>query len=345
MVDQRTVLTRVEERRGDNLLDVEELTVEFPVAGRWTPVVEDVAFGVSAGETVGIVGESGSGKTVTSMSIVGLVDRLGGRIRTGSIRLGGEELLGRRERDLRKVRGRDIGMIFQQPTRSLDPAFTVGDQIAETVRRHSDLGRKASRARAVELLERVHISNAARRAHDYPHTFSGGMCQRVMIAMAISCNPRLLIADEPTTALDVTVQSAILDLLREIQADSGLSILFISHDLGVIADICHRVVMMYAGHVVETATVGDLFARPRHPYTEGLLVSIPKPGTARELRSIPGSMSAPGLHPVGCRFAPRCAYAAAECAAPTVTHVLDAGRRTSTCTRTDELELQGVELP
>src|SRR5829696_9090004 len=259
----------------DPILTVDNLSVDFLTENGWATVVQDVSFQVGAGETVGIVGESGSGKTVTSMAVMGLIPQPPGRIPSGSIKLEGVDLLTLSKKHLEDVRGDRMSMIFQEPMTSLNPAYTVGDQIAETMRRHLGLSRKDARKRAVDMLSRVHIPNATRRAKSYPHEFSGGMRQRVMIAMALCCEPTLLIADEPTTALDVTVQAQVLALIREIQADMGMSILFITHDLGVVADVCDRVVVMYAGQVVEHAPADELFHTPSHPYTDGLLKSMP----------------------------------------------------------------------
>jgi peptide/nickel transport system ATP-binding protein len=324
------------------LLAVEGLGVTFPSGGHTIRVVDDVTFEVGAAQTVGLVGESGSGKTVTALSIMGLVHRTGGQIAAGSIRLDGDELVGAPERVLRAHRGRDMAMIFQQAARSLNPAFTVGDQIAEPLRHHLDLNRRDARARSVELLERVHIPDAARRARDYPHMFSGGMLQRVMIAMALACQPKLLIADEPTTALDVRVQASVLDLLREIQRDTGVAIVFVSHDLAVISEIAHQVVVMYAGQVVESGPATDVLTRPTHPYTAGLLASIPRLGGDRELTSIPGRVPRPTEMPEGCRFHTRCTYAiAGRCdLAPPALRPAGAASL-SRCVRVDEIDLSG----
>jgi peptide/nickel transport system ATP-binding protein/oligopeptide transport system ATP-binding protein len=325
-----------------DLLAVEGLTVRFPSKRGPVAAVEDVSFSVGAGQTVGLVGESGSGKTVSALAVLGLTRAQGGEA-AGKVIFEGRDLAGLPEGQLAKVRGLRIGMIFQQPVRSLDPAFSVGEQIAETIRHHLKMSRRAAWRRAVDMLERVGIANAAQRAHEYPHTFSGGMCQRVMIAMALSCSPSLLIADEPTTALDVTVQARILELLRDIQAETGIAILFISHDLGVIAEMCQSVVVMYAGEVVERATVEDLFVHPRHPYTGGLLAAVPKVGMRRELVAIPGNVPAPGHYPAGCRFHPRCPHAeAGRCDTLEPALRVDAAGRSVRCVRADELALDGV---
>ncbi|MBX3529051.1 MAG: ABC transporter ATP-binding protein [Rhizobiaceae bacterium] len=288
------------------LLEVRDLAVEFPIGGRWTPVVSDARLTLAPGETLGLVGESGSGKSITSMAILGLVGELGGRVPRGSVRFGGEEVIGASPALLRRLRGERIGMIFQQPGRSLNPAFTVGDHIAETVRRHRGVSRADAWKRAVSLLDRVGIARAAERAGDYPHQFSGGMCQRVMIAMAICCEPNLLIADEPTTALDVTVQAMVLKLLRELIAESGMAMLFISHDLAVVSEVTQRVSVMYAGQTVEDGTTGEVFSAPGHPYTRALLGSIPGAGRQQRLRLIEGSIPSPTTVITGCRFNPRC---------------------------------------
>ena len=330
------------------LLEVRNLTVEFPTAARdWIPAVQDVSFTLGQGESVALVGESGSGKTVTSLAVMGLTGVSGGRVATGSVAFDGRELTALPEREWRRLRGPGMGMIFQQPIRSLNPAFTVGDQIAESARRHLGLNRRQARARAIEMLELVHIPRAAQRVDEYPHAFSGGMCQRVMIAMVMAANPRLLIADEPTTALDVTVQERILELLRDLQQQTGVSLLFVSHDLAVVAELCQRVVVMYAGEVAEAGTAADVFFRPRHPYTAGLLASIPKPGlrTDRRLAAIPGSIPAPGDWPAACRFHDRCAYREPQRCDVHHPQLRPVGRTNQArCHRADEIELQGVTV-
>ena len=327
------------------LLDVQNLTIEFPLSGRWTPVVQDVSFSIEAGQTVGLVGESGSGKTVTSLALLGLIQAQGARIANGSIRFEGGDLAKFSESEFQRIRGERIGMIFQQPTRSLNPAYTVGEQIAETLRYRRGLSRRAAWNRAVDLLDRVRIPQAARRAAEYPHMFSGGMCQRVMIAMALACEPVLLIADEPTTALDVTVQAKILDLLRTIQSETGISILFISHDLAVIAQMCAKVVVMYAGQVVECANAEQVFVTPMHPYTEGLLSAIPRRDQSSELVAIPGNVPLPGTMPTGCRFHPRCDYhIAGRCDSIAPGPRLAGAERSARCLRIGEVNLKGIVL-
>jgi peptide/nickel transport system ATP-binding protein len=326
------------------LLRVEDLSVSFASRNSRVFAVEGASFDIEAGKTVGLVGESGSGKTVTSLAILGLIQSQGGRV-TGHVEFEGRELVGMKEKDLEEIRGARVGMIFQQASRTLDPAFTVGEQIAETVRRHRGASRKEAWARAVEMLDRVQIPRAADRASEYPHTFSGGMCQRVMIAMALSCEPALLIADEPTTALDVTVQSHILDLIREIQADTGIAVLFISHDLGVIAEMADRVVVMYAGQVVEQASIEDVFLHPRMPYTSGLLGAIPAIGQGRRLVDIPGNVPAPGQAPPGCRFHPRCPHFEPGRCDEVVPPLDLLGGTEVRCVRADEIELPGIIVP
>ncbi|AKQ54392.1 peptide ABC transporter, ATP-binding protein [Bordetella hinzii] len=285
--------------------------------------VDGVTFELARGETLAIVGESGSGKSVTSLSIMGLLPKPAGRIEAGAIRFkdrhGKEHDLARADAaTLRRIRGAEIAMIFQEPMTSLNPLFTVGDQIAEAVLQHEGGSHAAAMRRAREMLERVEIPAAARRVNEYPHQMSGGMRQRVMIALALACNPSVLIADEPTTALDVTVQAQILDLLRRLQQESGMSILFVTHNLGVVAEIAHRVAVMYAGRVVEDTDVYSLFERPTHPYTRGLLSCIPTAAllaSRQRLQAIPGNVPSVLSLPPGCTFAPRCPLADEGCAA------------------------------
>jgi len=295
------------------LLEVRNLTTEFATASGILHAVDNVSFHIKPGETLGVVGESGSGKSVTALSIMRLI-RAPGRIASGQIIYKGRDLLALSPQDTMKIRGKDIAMIFQEPMTSLNPVFTIGDQIAEAVRLHEGLSRREAMNKAVEMLNVVHIPSPERRVHEYPHQLSGGMRQRVMIAMALACNPKLLIADEPTTALDVTIQAQILDLLNELKAKFGMAVLLITHDLGVIAETAQRVIVMYAANVVEEASVNALFSSPLHPYTQGLLRSIPRIDLAtekrRRLMQIPGAV--PVLHgelrPC-CRFAPRCPMA------------------------------------
>jgi len=311
------------ERSTDVVLSVEGLKTWFHSRDGVAKSVDGVTFDLARGETLAIVGESGSGKSVTSLSIMGLLPKPAGRIEAGRIlfrdRQGTEhDLAHAPPAALRRIRGAEIAMIFQEPMTSLNPLFTVGDQIAEAVMQHGGGSRAAAMRRAQEMLERVEIPAAARRVHEYPHQMSGGMRQRVMIALALACNPSVLIADEPTTALDVTVQAQILDLLRRLQAESGMSILFVTHNLGVVAEIAHRVAVMYAGRVVEDAGVHELFERPTHPYTRGLLSCIPTAAllaSRQRLQPIPGNVPSVMALPPGCTFAPRCPQADDACLA------------------------------
>jgi oligopeptide/dipeptide ABC transporter ATP-binding protein len=328
----------------DALLEVEGLSVEFQRGKEWVGVVHDVGFRVARGEVLGLVGESGSGKTVTSLAIMGLLPR-GGRVAAGSARFGGLDLLDLAPAKLRQVRGNDVAMVFQDALRCLNPAFTVGDQIAEVVRVHTGASRADAKQRAKQMLELVEISRAEQRLDDYPHMFSGGMSQRVMLAIALACEPKLLFADEPTTALDVTVQSQVLELLKSLQAELGLSVVFVTHDLGVVADLCDRVAVMYAGEVVEAGERDDVFFRPEHPYTSGLLTSLPESeAEERTFAFIPGSVPTPGSWPVGCHFHPRCVHCEPErCAVEPIPLVAGRHARTETrCVRSAELELRGV---
>ncbi|MEO6212503.1 MAG: ABC transporter ATP-binding protein [Vicinamibacterales bacterium] len=287
------------------LLSVQHLTAGFDIQGRFVPAVIDVSFGVAAGETLCIVGESGSGKSVTALSIIGLVSEPG-RVAGGAVNFQGRDLVGLGERDLQRVRGAEIGFVFQEPMTALNPVITIGSHIEETLRVHGRATRRTARARAVELLDAVSIPDPQRRAAEYPHQLSGGLRQRALIAMALACDPKLLIADEPTTALDVTIQAQILELLRSMQQKLGLALLLITHDLGVVAEMADRVAVMYAGRIVEHAPVRDLFAAPKHPYTQGLLASIPGGVPGSRLRAIQGTVPPLGGLPAGCSFTPRC---------------------------------------
>ena len=297
------------------LLEVANLRTWFESQAGPIRAVDGVDFSLGAGRTLGIVGESGSGKSVSALSIMRLVEPPG-RIQEGSsVVFNGRDLLKLGERELESIRGAEISMVFQEPMTSLNPVYTVGDQIAESVRIHRGLKGRAARERALEMLKLVGIPEAARRLDDYPHQLSGGMRQRVMIAMALACDPKLIIADEPTTALDVTIQAQILDLLAGLRERLGMAILLITHDLGVVAEMCDDVVVMYAGRVVERGPVADVFTTPQHPYTEALLQSIPMLGMtqAEPLRVIRGSVPSPLDWPEGCRFRPRCDYAFDKC--------------------------------
>ena len=298
---------------GEPLLEVEALDVDFRGDDGWLRAVDGVSFALDADETLGIVGESGSGKSVTALSILRLHEARNARI-GGSIRFKGRDLLRMPLRALRGVRGREVAMVFQDPIHSLNPVLTIADQIGETLRIHHRLGARAARARAIELLDLVRIPDARRRVDEYPHRMSGGQRQRVMIAIAIACRPALLIADEPTTALDVTIQAQILDLLRDLRGEIGMSVILISHDLGLVAEFAERVIVMYAGQVVEDAPSATLFRDPIHPYAEGLLRAIPDlEGEDDRLRTIPGTTPEPGQRPDACRFAPRCGYVQPTC--------------------------------
>jgi oligopeptide/dipeptide ABC transporter ATP-binding protein len=294
------------------LLEVRDLHTYFKTRAGEVRAVDGVSFDVEAGEMLGIVGESGCGKSVTVLSIMGLVQPPG-RVVQGSATFRGQDLTKLKGKELEDIRGRDIGMIFQDPMTSLNPTLTIGTQITETLRRHLDMDRKQARKRAIGLLEEVHIPNAAQRLDDYPHRYSGGMRQRVMIAIAMACNPKLLIADEPTTALDVTVQAGVLDLFHELREHHDMAVIIITHDMGVVAETAKNIVVMYAGQIVEQATALDLFDRPEHPYTEALLAALPQleGENVREgrLLSIPGRPPDLIEPPPGCRFAPRCSYA------------------------------------
>jgi oligopeptide/dipeptide ABC transporter ATP-binding protein len=298
------------------LLEVRDLATHFHSPAGLVKAVDGLGFSLAPGETLGIVGESGCGKSITALSILGLVGGAPGIV-GGSIRLDGEELIGLGERRLRDVRGRSIGMIFQEPMTSLNPVLTIGRQLTETIARADDAAGTSLQHRAVELLRIVRIAEPERRLKEYPHQLSGGMRQRVMIAIALACSPRLLIADEPTTALDVTVQAQILDLVMDLKDRLGMAIILITHDLGVVAETCDRAIVMYAGRKVEEGAVTELFAHPQHPYTRGLIGSIPhlgrSTGTRSRLIEIPGVVPSPARMPSGCRFAPRCALAVEQC--------------------------------
>jgi oligopeptide/dipeptide ABC transporter ATP-binding protein len=288
-----------------HLLQVGHLTTGFDIQGRFIPAVIDVSFHLQAGETLCLVGESGSGKSVTALSIIRLVQPPG-RISAGSIRLNGRDLMALGERELDRVRGAEIGFVFQEPMTALNPVFTVGRQIEETLRIHGRATRSTARGQAIELLDLVSVPEPQRRVDEYPHQLSGGLRQRALIALALACQPNLLIADEPTTALDVTIQAQILELLRDLQKRLGLGILLITHDLGVVAGMADRVAVMYAGRIVETAPVKPLFAEPKHPYTRGLLASMPGDAPGTRLRAIPGTVPPLGAFPPGCSFSTRC---------------------------------------
>jgi peptide/nickel transport system ATP-binding protein len=296
------------------LLDVRALKTFFQVEGGEFPAVDGISFSIDPGRTLGIVGESGCGKSVTALSIMGLVPRPPGRIAGGEILFDGVDLLRLSNAALRELRGNRISMIFQEPMTSLNPVLTVGEQIVEGILRHRRMSRDAAKKLAIEMLRMVHISSPEQRFGDYPHRLSGGMRQRVMVAMALACKPKLLIADEPTTALDVTIQAQILDLMRTLREETGTAIILITHDLGVVAELADDVVVMYAGRIVERATVTALFAEPQHPYTVGLLGSIPRLDIEQDrLAAIEGQVPNPLAPVTGCRFHPRCPFVIERC--------------------------------
>ncbi|MER8951838.1 ABC transporter ATP-binding protein [Mesorhizobium sp. M0833] len=331
------------------ILSISGLRAVFRIAGRDIAAVRDVDLTIGSGETVALVGESGSGKSVTSLSIIGLLPKRVGHIAEGSIALRRKngtltELTSLDTESLRKIRGNEIGMVFQEPMTSLNPVYTIGEQIAEPIRIHLGKSHREAEADAVRLLEQVGIPDPKRRARQYPHELSGGMRQRATIAMALSCDPGLLIADEPTTALDVTIQAQILDLLAELQAQRGMGILFVTHNLGVVAEIADRVAVMYAGRIVETGPVSEVFTRPRHPYTAGLMRSVPRLGQATALKlagtplpTIAGNVPSLALLPKGCSFAPRCPMAIAACRAAVPPLFAATPTQQSRCLRWEEL--------
>ena len=298
------------------LLEVNDLRTHFATDDGEFPAVDGVSFSVDAGRTLAIVGESGCGKSVTSLSIMGLVPSPPGSIRGGSIRFEGRELVGAPARELQDLRGNGMAMIFQEPMSSLNPVFTIGDQIVEGLLRHRPITRAEAMEQALAALRKVRMPAPEQRFHDYPHKLSGGMRQRAMIAMALACEPRLLIADEPTTALDVTIQAQILELIRTLQSETGTAVILITHDLGVVAEVADDVVVMYSGRVVERAPVQQLFDQPQHPYTVGLLGSIPRLDIERSrLASIEGQVPSPLRRPIGCKFADRCPFVIDKCRA------------------------------
>jgi len=304
---------------GNEALRVEGLRTEFRIAGAWYPAVDDVSFALAPRETLALVGESGCGKSITALSVMGLVPAPAGRIAGGRILLEGRDLVGLQEHAMEGQRGNRVAMIFQEPMTSLNPVMTIGAQVAEALLVHKGLSRSAAAAKALAVLEEVKIPSAAQRFHDYPHQFSGGMRQRVMIAIALACEPAVLLADEPTTALDVTIQAQVLGLLADLKERHGMAMLFITHNLGVVAQIADRVAVMYAGQIVEQAEVAAIFARPAHPYTRALFAAIPRlDRDAQDLAAIPGRVPPIDAMPAGCRFAPRCSLACAGCEKPQV---------------------------
>ena len=331
-----------------HLLEIENLRTHFPTRAGLVKAVDDVSFHIDEGELLGLVGESGSGKSITALSILRLISEPG-RIAGGSIRFKGEELTTASGERMREIRGNDIAMIFQDPMTSLNPVYTVGEQIAEALRLHRKFDRKAAWAAAIEAMKEVSIPSPERRANDYPHQLSGGMRQRVMIAMALACDPELLIADEPTTALDVTIQAQILELLEGLRRTRQLSILLITHDLGVIAETADRVCVMYTGKIVEQSRVDQIFTDPKHPYTQGLLRSVPKLTAhdvekATRLKTIEGVVPSPTNLPLGCHFAPRCEFRMDRCTHGEIPlYELENGI-TVRCVLYDEESKDGIEI-
>jgi peptide/nickel transport system ATP-binding protein/oligopeptide transport system ATP-binding protein len=320
------------------LLSVANLTTAFATSRGEITAVEDVSFDLNEGEVLGIVGESGSGKSVTALTIMGLLPQPPARIAAGTVTFDGAELTRLSDARMRRIRGPGIAMVFQEPMTSLNPVFTIGEQVMETIRAHERLPQRSLYARALEMLERVGIPSAARRMGDYPHQLSGGQRQRVMLAIALACRPRLLIADEPTTALDVTIQAQILDLMLDLRDEFGMAIIIITHNMGVVAETADRVLVMYAGRVVEEAPVNRLFDRPLHPYTRGLLECVPslEQDHAR-LVAIQGSLPDPARRPPGCRFTPRCRHAIPACAAAVPPLASFDQGHTAACIRVAEL--------
>jgi len=338
-----TTIARIPLAPGEPLLEVDGLRTHFDTLSGPVRSVDGVSFTVRAGRTLGVVGESGCGKSVTALSIMRLVPTPPARLQ-GAVRLRGTELLRLSEREMRAIRGNRISMIFQEPMTSLNPVLTVGRQIAETVQVHQKAGRQEAMRRAVEMLRLVQIPEPERRAGEYPHQLSGGMRQRVMIALALACNPEVLIADEPTTALDVTIQAQILDLLARLRRELGMGVVMITHDLGVVAESCDRVIVMYAGRKVEEADVLDLFDRPLHPYTRALMASMPSMNAASaRLAEIPGLVPAPHELGRGCAFAPRCAHANARCTAQAPALAEQGGGHAVACFAVEEGRLASDE--
>ncbi|MFT8467829.1 ABC transporter ATP-binding protein [Acetobacter syzygii] len=325
------------------LLEVQNLCVSFATRGQMIPIVENISFSIGEQEILGLVGESGSGKSVTAMALMGLIDAPGVRI-TGMARFKGQDLLAMSGKQLRTLRGQEIAMIFQDPMTAFTPVYTIGWQIDEQLRVHQKLSRRQARARTVELLGEMGVPDPLNTANRYPHQLSGGLRQRAMIAMALSCNPSLLIADEPTTALDVTVQAQILELMRNLRKTYGSSVLLITHDMGVVAETCDKTLVLYSGRVAETGTTQALFAHPQHPYTAALLASIPPMSGPRpeRLPAIPGSPPQPLERPAGCAFAPRCTYSHATClpAPPPAFHAINSHHKVACL-----LPMEGTPLP
>ncbi len=325
----------------ESALEIKDLTVSFSSEGRKVEVVSGLSLSVPRGKIVGVVGESGCGKTVTALSVMRLIPEPPGRIEGGEIIFDGADILRSSDRDMRALRGNRISMIFQEPISSLNPVFTVGDQVGESLRTHLNITKKEEKERVIALLKLVGIPAPESRMKNYPHELSGGMSQRVMIAMALACSPEVLIADEPTTALDVTIQAGILELIDDLRVRLGMSVLLITHDLGIIAEVADAVYVMYAGKVVEHAVTRDLFKNPKHPYTVGLLNSIPDlRGLKEKLDAIPGVVPSPGSFPPGCRFQDRCPLAIDKCRNEEPPFSEHAAGHYSACWRADEVTLQ-----
>ena len=320
------------------LLDVQGLTTAFMTGRGEITAIEEVSFSLKEGEILGIVGESGSGKSVTALTIMGLLPTPPARIAAGKVLFQGQELTKLSSREMQRIRGPGIAMIFQEPMTSLNPVFSIGDQIMETIKAHENLPAAALRKRAIDMLDKVGIPSAARRLDDYPHQMSGGQRQRVMIAIALACNPKLLIADEPTTALDVTIQAQILDLLMDLRDEFRMAIMIITHNMGVIAETADRVLVMYAGRVIEEAPVARVFDHPIHPYTRGLLECVPSITEDRaRLIAIPGTLPDPARRPPGCRYSVRCRYAQPSCSESLPPLILEEADHWAACLRAKEL--------
>jgi peptide/nickel transport system ATP-binding protein/oligopeptide transport system ATP-binding protein len=320
------------------LLDVQGLTTAFMTGRGEITAIEEVSFSLKEGEILGIVGESGSGKSVTALTIMGLLPTPPARIAAGKVLFQGKELTKLSSREMQRIRGPGIAMIFQEPMTSLNPVFSIGDQIMETIKAHENLPAAALRKRAIDMLDKVGIPSAARRLDDYPHQMSGGQRQRVMIAIALACNPKLLIADEPTTALDVTIQAQILDLLMDLRDEFRMAIMIITHNMGVIAETADRVLVMYAGRVIEEAPVAQVFDHPIHPYTRGLLECVPSITEDRaRLIAIPGTLPDPARRPPGCRYSVRCRYAQPSCSDALPPLILEEADHWAACLRAKEL--------
>lgn len=325
----------------ETVLEINDLHTYFNTDDGEVPAVEGVSFKLHKGEVLGIVGESGCGKSVTSLSIMQLIPKPPGKIVKGEILFGDKDLAKQSEKQMKQVRGNEIAMIFQEPMTSLDPLFTIGNQMIEAIRLHQKMNKKEARLKAIQMLDKVGIPRADSIIDEYPHQLSGGMRQRVMIAMAMSCDPDILIADEPTTALDVTIQAQILDLMRQLNEEIGTAILLITHDLGVVAEMCDRVIVMYSGQIVEEGTVREILKDPKHPYTKGLIKSLPKIDKKEDiLYSIPGTVMKPKLNTQGCRFASRCEFAFDRCFQENPEHITIDSNRKARCFLYDD---RGVE--